>query len=212
MKELEGVIKYQLSHSEQPVSIEISLAEMNSWRTVIHRLGLIGQRPDKYDGYGFGNISQRISQNDSRFIISGTQTGDIERLSPEQYSLVLEADPYHNKIASQGAIKPSSEALTHAMVYLQNQEIQCIVHAHCPEIWNHTEALGLPYTPKNIPYGTPEMAAAVERLFQSGQLDHRSVFSMMGHQDGVIAFGKTVQTAAEEMISALSLAIAVQNE
>lgn len=212
MKEAEGVIKYQLNHSDQPISIGISLTELNSWRTVIHRLGLIGQNPDKYDGYGYGNISQRVSLKDSRFIISGTQTGHLENLSHDQYCLVLEADPYHNKIASEGACKPSSEALTHAMVYLQNQEIQCIVHAHCPEIWNHTETLGLPYTAKNIPYGTPEMAAAVERLFQSGQFDHWSVFSMLGHQDGVIAFGKTVQTAAEEMISSLALAIAMQNE
>lgn len=212
MKEIEGVIKYQLNHTDNPVLIKTPLTELNSWRTIIHRLGLIGQKPDKYDGYGYGNISQRISQNDSRFIISGTQTGQMDSLTSDKYCLILDADPYQNKITSKGPCRPSSEALTHAMVYLQNQKIQCIIHAHCPEIWNHTEALELPCTTKDIAYGTPEMAIAVKQLFQSERLNHTSLFTMQGHQDGVIAFGTTIQKAAEEMIHILAQAIGIENE
>ena len=212
MKETEGVIKYQLNHTDTPLRIKTSLNELNSWRTVIHRLNLIGQKPDQYDGYSFGNISQRIFRNDSRFIISGTQTGLIDSLSSDEYCLILKADPYQNNITSEGPCKPSSEALTHAMVYLQNPKIQCIIHAHCPEIWNHTKALKLPYTTKDITYGTPEMAIAVKQLFQSGRLNHTSIFTMLGHQDGVIAFGATIQQAAEEMIHILAQAISIENE
>lgn len=212
MKETEGVIKYQLNHTDKAICIKISITELNSWRTIIHRLGLIGQKTDLYDGYGYGNISQRIFQNDPRFIISGTQTGHIDFLSSDEYCLILDADPYQNKITSEGPCKPSSEALTHAMVYLQHQDIQCIIHAHSPEIWNHTEALDLPCTAKDVAYGTPEMAIAVKQLFQSGQLNHTSLFTMQGHQDGVIAFGTTIQKAAEEIIHILAQAISIENE
>ncbi len=175
----------------------------------MHRLRLIGRNPDKYDGYGYGNISKRTNLNDSRFIISGTQTGNKQTLSGTDYCLVTKADPYQNLITSEGPCKPSSEALTHAMVYRQRQSAQCIIHAHCPEIWHQTGALNLPYTGPNVPYGSRAMAVAVEKLFQSGQLNAVSLFTMLGHEDGIIAFGKSIQEAADQLIHCLAAAIAI---
>ena len=82
MKEQEGVIKYQLNHTQQPINRLLSLTGINAWRTIAVRLDLIGQTPERYDNVGFGNISQRIDAHNSQFIISGTQTGHIEQLSP----------------------------------------------------------------------------------------------------------------------------------
>jgi L-ribulose-5-phosphate 4-epimerase len=106
MKEQEGVIKYQLQHEQKLINAEFSLSEINAWRTVIFRLGLIGQDPERYDGLGFGNISQRLNSQGSQFIISGTQAGSIEHLSPENYCLVVKADPRKNRLESCGLCNP----------------------------------------------------------------------------------------------------------
>lgn len=212
MKEQEGVTKYQLHHTQQAIPDLPPLTEINAWRTVMVRLDLIGQNPKRYDNIGFGNISQRLAPGTDQFIISGTQTGHIENLSVENYSLVVEARPHQNQLTSQGLSRPSSESLTHASVYAKNPAIQAIIHAHCPEIWRHTEALGLPHTGADVPYGTVEMAATVERLRQSGELEQCSLFTMLGHEDGVVAFGRTMQEAAWELLKYLALAIGIEQQ
>jgi len=212
MKEQEGVIKYQLHHTQQPIGYDFSFTEINAWRTIVFRLGLIGQTPERYDNIGFGNISQRLAPDSTQFIVSGTQTGYLEKLSPEHYCLIAKADPSKNLIHSRGLCKPSSESLTHASVYAHDSNIQAVIHAHSPEIWNHTATLKLPHTTADIPYGTVEMATAVERLFQSGELTQTSLFTMLGHEDGVVAFGKNLQEAAWQLIKYLSLAIGIEQQ
>jgi L-ribulose-5-phosphate 4-epimerase len=210
MKEQEGVIKYQLAHMQKPISVKFSFSEINAWRTVIFRLGLIGQDSERYDNLGFGNISQRLNPSSSQFIISGSQTGHLEHLSSEHYSLVVKADPRSNRIQSCGLIKPSSESLTHASIYALDSNIQAVIHVHSPEIWNHTAALNLPHIASGIPYGTVEMAIAVEKLFQSGNLQQTSLFTMLGHEDGVVSYGGNMQGAAWELIKYLALAIGIE--
>ncbi len=212
MKEQEGVVKYQLKHTQQPINQLFPFTEINAWRTIAFRLDLIGQTPERYDNIGFGNISQRIDPHSAQFIISGTQTGHIEQLDPEHYCLIVKAEPKQNRIESCGLCKPSSESLTHASVYAQDNAIQAVIHAHSPEIWQHTEALGLPHTSADIPYGTVEMAGAVEQLFQSGKLAQTSLFTMLGHEDGVVAFGRNMEEAAWELINCLSLAIGIEQQ
>ena len=210
MKEQEGVIKYQLEHTQTPIKHNFSLCEINAWRTIMFRLGLIGQDTERYDNLGFGNISQRLDPQSSQFVISGSQTGHIEHLSPDHYCLVVEADPRKNRIQSCGLIKPSSESLTHAGIYAQDSCIQAVIHVHSPEIWNNTATLNLPHISADIPYGSVEMATAVEQLFQSGKLQQISLFTMLGHEDGVVSFGKNIQQAAWELIRCLALAIGIE--
>ena len=93
MKEQEGVIKYQLEHTQKPINEKFSLSEINAWRIIIFRLALIGQDPERYENLGYGNISQRLNSQSSQFIVSGSQTGHIEHLSPEHYSFVFKAAP-----------------------------------------------------------------------------------------------------------------------
>ena len=207
MKEQEGVIKYQLDHTERRIDSVFPYSEINAWRTIAFRLKLIGQCPDRYDNIGFGNISHRLSPQSSQFVISGTQTGHIEQLHPEHYALITHAEPKQNRLHSCGLCKPSSESLTHASIYAQDSIIQAIIHAHCPEIWHQTQSLKLPHTGADVPYGTVEMAEAVEQLFQSGHMANTSVFTMLGHEDGVVAFGNNMQEAGLSLIGYLSLAI-----
>lgn len=61
----EGVIRFGLEFTAAaPVSIPC-LGELNAWRRILWQLGLIGQDPGRYGGYGFGNISRRIQPYDA---------------------------------------------------------------------------------------------------------------------------------------------------
>jgi hypothetical protein len=208
MAEKEGVIKFQLDHSYEDIGKDVDITNINAWRSIMHRLGLIGQAPGRYDGFGFGNISQKPSKGESHFFISGTQSGQLQNLCRKNYCMIEEADPFKNSIKSRGYSKPSSETLTHAAIYLQSPDIQCIIHAHCPDIWKQTKALNIPHTAENIEYGTPEMAFAVGQLFQRATgFPKKPILTTLGHKDGVFTFGSTMQQAALEMIKHLALAL-----
>ena len=199
MSEQEGVIKYKLTHNKAPLEKHISISEINAWRSIFFKLDLIGQHPDRYAGYGFGNISQRINPTHSenlQFIISGTQTGYIQTLSKKHYCCVLEARPDINSIKSSGETHPSSEALTHASVYQHDKTIKSVIHVHSPDIWSYTQQLKLAHTAADIPYGTPEMANKVRSLLQSENMENTGIFSMLGHEDGIIAFSDSIQKTA----------------
>ena len=199
MNEIEGVIKYQLNHHQRELPVDSDINELNKSRLVFYRLKLIGQDPKRYLGYGFGNISQRQADS-SQFLISGTQTGHKTRLKANDYSLVITANPQQNTLESQGLCQPSSEALTHAMIYQQNAAIGAVIHVHSPDIWQNTQGLNIAHTAKNITYGTPEMAIAVEKLFQQTQFQTSGLFSLLGHEDGIICFATNLQEATKILV------------
>lgn len=209
----EGVIKYLLNHQYVAIEEHISIAAINAWRTLFFKLELIGQLKRRYDGYGFGNISQRlipVNLKTVQFIISGTQTGNIESLSRHHYCAVLEANPDKNSLKSVGKTQPSSESLTHACIYQQNSAIQAVIHVHSPEIWLNSRELELPCTSAQVEYGTPEMAKAVKDLFDTTSLQNTGILSMLGHQDGIIAFSDSIEKAALLLIKVFSRAIAIE--
>ncbi len=213
MSEQEGVTKYHLEFSPSPARSVPGIDRLDGWRTLLHRLRLIGQEPTRYGGLGYGNISHRIGPFDSahqqlRFIISGTQTGHLEWLGVEHFCTVLAAEPSQNRVVAQGPVKPSSEALTHAAVYASNEQIRYVLHVHSPEIWSQTQQLKIPATQHHVPYGTPQMAAVVGRLLCSKEMAERPIFSMPGHEDGIVSFGRTLDEAGLILIRYLALALA----
>lgn len=210
MNEQEGVIKYSLQHHYSGLQEKTKIEQINAWRTVLFRLKLIGQSSDKYQGLGYGNISQRLAPDTMPFLISGTQTAYLECLSTEDFAIVESASPTQNAISSKGPCKPSSEALTHASVYLHDAKVQAVIHVHCPEIWHNTLKLQLPHTTADIAYGTVEMAEAVANLFSSGQLACKPIFCMLGHEDGVVSFGDSLESAAITLLSQYAKALAVE--
>ena len=201
MAETEGVVKYHIAHTDCAALDCAEMAALDAWRSILHRLGLVGQRPDRYDGYGYGNVSARTPQG---FLISGTQTGRPERLGVNGYAEVLEADIESNSIVSHGPVAPSSEALTHAAVYQLDQRINCVLHAHSPEVWSYP---GLPATPADVPYGTPAMANAVRTCFKTMGQPAGGLFIMAGHEDGVVSFGPDAREAANLLVGALARAL-----
>ncbi len=210
MQEQEGVIKFRLEHQNRPIDQTASLSVLNAWRSILFKLGLIGRDPERYGGLGYGNISLKPDLNNNTFIISGTQTGHIEELSREHYCEVWNTDIERYFLQSKGLTKPSSEAITHACVYRQDASIRSVIHIHSPQIWQKTAELALPHTPADAAYGTPEMARAVAELFQSGRLYDKKIFSMLGHQDGIVAFGDSIGDPAWLLINTLSNALRIE--
>jgi len=189
MTESEGVIKFDLQYQASPPEPGHALDELLQWRDVFFRMGIIGQDPARYDGLAFGNISHR-SGADNKFIISGSQTGGLLHCTPEHYSIVDSCNVATNRIVARGPVAPSSESLTHGAIYALNKRIRCVVHGHAPMIWEKARALGLPTTPRDVPYGTPRMAHAVAALYREQGQPRQALFGMLGHEDGVVAFGE----------------------
>jgi hypothetical protein len=203
----EGVVKYRMDFTSAPPLPWPRLAQLDAWRTLLFRLGLNGRDPERYGGLAYGNVSQRDGANG--FIISGTQTGGLERLSAEDYCLVTGFDTERNRVVAEGPVRPSSEALTHAAVYRAANHIQCVLHVHSPELWNCAKFLSIPMTSADIAYGTPAMAEAVESLLRTTEL---RIIAMGGHRDGLIALGETIEAAAMPLIRGLAEAVRIERE
>lgn len=204
----EGVIKFDLRFSHAVARDSELPGTLNAWRNRLRELGLIGQRADRYDGAGYGNVSRRIGAADAPpgqrcFIISGTQTGALERLEARHYCVVTAWDIPHNRVTAHGPVAPSSEALTHGAIYDQDGAIQVVLHVHSPAIWQAAGRLGLVCSDPAVAYGTPDMAGEVNRLFRETAVRQTGILVMGGHEDGVIAFGADERTAGRILLESL---------
>lgn len=216
MQPSEGVIKYQLHHEDAHALGPLLLTRLIHWFHRCHAAGLIGQDPDRYDGYAYGNIScrwpDRIEGDDhvnhaddphasgDAFAISGTQTGMLSHIGPDQIALVTRVMEEQNRVFSKGPVQPSSEAMSHAMIYRARPEVQAVIHVHSPEIWRHAGELGLAITDPSAAYGSPEMTQEVLRLLDAPSVIATGVFSMGGHLDGIIAFAESMDLAGQRLV------------
>ena len=203
----EGVIKFKLQHTPAGPLPESELAEIICWRQWMYDRGLIGVIDSVEGPIGYGNISVRYTsgRHPQGFIVSGSQTGHLAELDKSHFVLVDAAYPVENRLTSRGPIKPSSESLTHAVVYAQDPAIKWVMHAHHKLIWEAAPLLGLTQTSPDVAYGTPEMAAETARLFRETIVRKIGIFTMAGHTDGIVSFGETAEQAAGVMEKYLRL-------
>ena len=214
----EGVIKFQAEHAHGPLDAErhgALVCELVAWREILVMTGLVGQDPSRYGGAGYGNVSVRLppfpgERGQRPFLITGTQTAGQRRIGLEHFCTVRSYDARHNRVASEGPILPSSEAMTHGAIYDLGPQLRYVFHVHTPVIWRQAAALRLPTTNPSVAYGTPEMAFEVHRLFRETALADLRVFSMGGHEDGVISFGRNADEAGQVMIRTLARAYELQ--
>ena len=194
----EGVVKYRNEIVDRKIEIP-DITELNLWRGILRFHKLIGQDKNRYSGYGYGNLSMKLTkdelpENKRSFVITGSQTGDLEHLTEDNYAVVLEYYPQKNFIVTQeGKAKASSESMTHGMVYNLYDDARFVFHVHSLEIWKNREKLKIPTTSKEVEYGTPEMAGEVKRIYYEAM--DKSIFAMGGHEDGIVSFGKTSDKA-----------------
>jgi ribulose-5-phosphate 4-epimerase/fuculose-1-phosphate aldolase len=184
----EGVIKFDCDWTNQPIRIDVP-NELKKWRDDMYQLKLIGVYEDVNIGYG--NISVKVDQG---ILISGTQTGNIERIKNEDFALVTSYNMGENSVSCRGLLKASAECLTHAGVYECDKSIHAIIHIHNKEMW--LKLMGkVPTSDKSVPYGTSKMASEIKRLFKETSLADDKILVMAGHDEGIIAFGKDLEEA-----------------
>lgn len=194
----EGVVKYRCKWQKaDPLAAE-NIADLMDWRDRLHSWGLIGVYENSI---GFGNISIRIG-NSCQFIISGTQTAHLPNVGPEFYCTVTEFNLEQNFLGCRGPVPASSESLTHAALYLHAREVGAIIHVHNPQLWQQL-LFKIPTTRKEIPYGTPQMALEMFRLFEEENLADRKILAMAGHEDGIISFGNCLDEAGTVLLAAI---------
>ena len=196
MKET-GVIKFNCNWIKaEPLASDL-LIDLNKWRNKMFDLGFIGVNEEDI---GYGNISIRLNKNE--FIISGSATGKLPKLTNEHYTKVVEYDLEKNSLTAVGPILSSSESLTHAVIYEHETSVNAIIHIHNTEMWNRL-LNKIPATDKNVEYGTPAMAKEMIRLMDESDLRKQKVLVMAGHQDGIISFGKDLNEAGNLLLNLL---------
>jgi L-ribulose-5-phosphate 4-epimerase len=216
-KKMEGVTSFLAYHEDiqlSPPRYFAVASQLGAWRLILNSLRLVGRDHHLYDGVGYGNLSGRIGpfpgpRGARAFLITGTQTGELQCMSLDQLALVTRYEIEKNSVQSRGLIRPSSESMTHGAVYEIGGQIRYVFHAHSEVIWRNRAALRLPTTHKLIEYGTPEMAQDVRRLVNHERLLDRQIFAMGGHEDGIVSFGRTPEEAGSQLIATLAEAYIV---
>lgn len=208
MSAAEGTIRfaYALEPPEGPLAGADTLAELRGWRTILRRLGLLGQDPDRYEGLGFGNLSARAPERPAEFVITASQTSGIDEFGDEHLVRITYSSPERFWVDAVGRQPPSSETLTHAMVYRADPAVGWVFHTHCPELWQRHRALALPVTAEDVEYGSLAMAAAVAELLANHPA-RPIVFATLGHRDGVFACGASAAAAGSALLSLLARAL-----
>ncbi len=204
----DGVTHYRLDFRKAPPEKAALVDSINRWRTVFHKIGWIGQDPRRYRGVGFGNVSRRLPG--TAFVVSGTQTGRKTTLTNREYARVLSCRPKDNRVTASGPVPPSSESMTHAMIYELDATAQVVIHVHAPLLWRNAHALKIPATSPRALYGTPEMTTEVKRLYKNGELRTKKILSMGGHLDGIISFGRTAGEAGSRLLRYGLMAYAIE--
>jgi ribulose-5-phosphate 4-epimerase/fuculose-1-phosphate aldolase len=192
----EGYTKYECEWRHGPALPAASIAELNRWRNRLHEQGLIGYYPEH--GVGFGNVSIREGDSDA-FIISGTQTGHIEKTDERHYARVVRCDIEANRVFCEGPVQASSEALTHAAIYALDPAIRAVVHVHDAALWNELIDR-VPTTAREVSYGTPEMAHEFRRLYEETDFAVQGVAVMGGHDEGIVTFGRDIEDATRRIL------------
>ncbi len=192
-KKTEGYIKFDCHFNKtKPVSKK-HIKDLNIYRQKLFGLGLIGAYPDKV---GYGNLSIKKGKN---IIITGTATGNLSELDESGYSLITSYDIHANNVFCSGAVKASSESMTHAALYECDRSIGAVIHIHNLVMWKKYLDV-LPTTSCKAEYGTPEMAFEIQRLYHRSDFRKKKIAVLCGHKEGLIVFGSDIKEAFDVII------------
>ena len=155
--------------------------------------------PDSSSGT-LGNLSFRVKEWSSHhFVITGTKLGPKDELTNDSFAEVIHCDDYAKFIYARGTREPSSEAFLHQRIYQSRPDVGAIFHGHCPIILDAAQALRIPQTSQEEPFGTLALARAVQYI-----LGRENFVIMKNH--GFIALGHDMDAAGKIAINVLECA------
>ena len=185
---IDGIIKYSIEHQTDATPLFSGYNKLEALRRRLFALGLIGEK----EGIGYGNLTMRYEESNS-FFVTATQTGNMQTLTREHYTYVSDYDFSTFKVISQGSHKPSSEALSHAMIYAIDERINAVIHIHSLALWEFMKVQGALAT--TAEYGTAEMVEEIAVLYDTLDPLANNAFVMKGHEEGIITFGRNAEEA-----------------
>lgn len=190
----EGVIRFRADHEDGdlPSDARRVARVLLPVRAELRRAGWLGRDPDRYGGYAYGNLSARLGEE--RFVVSGTQTSDLDDADEDTFCVVEGWELEDNRVTSTGPVRPSSESLSHAALYQAALWIGVVLHVHAPGLFTRAARTGLPATGPDAEAGT--VAIARDLLHLGRDLEAPAgVVHMAGHPDGLLAYGETAPQA-----------------
>lgn len=185
----EGVIRFRVHLNRTPLHEEPEIRQLIVWRDILYRLDLVGQDSLRYSGLGFGNLSVRSLRKPDAFVVTGSQTGGIERLSEMHFCRVTSWKFESPEVWAEGLTSPSSESLTHAAIYESEKRVGAVIHVHCPEIWHQADTIGLAVSDPAAGCGSSALALEMRSMMATLKPADGGIWILGGHEDGVIAFG-----------------------
>jgi len=183
-------VKFTYQRARADIAPFNALVELNACRRKLLELRLVGLDSN---GIGFGNLSVRDGATQN-FYITGSATGGLPKLSLTDCVRVVDCDFKKNWLQYEGTAIPSSESLTHAAIYESDPSTLAVIHCHDLDLWR-TLFDRAPTTSESVPYGTPEMAYEIMRLFRGNDVRKSQIFVMGGHEGGIVSFGKDFEEA-----------------
>lgn len=198
----DGIIKYSSQRVDGIVEASAQLDALNTARTTLFDLGLIGAYPN---GIGYGNLSLRSSGQ--QFLITASATGAMRQLRSDQFCIVESFSIEHNSVRSRGTWDASSESMTHGAIYTANPAVGCVMHVHSRRLFDALLAQTAPRTAPDIPYGTPAMARAVAQLVVA-QPGLPVLFVMAGHDEGIVAYGADIDSVLALLVDTFNRSFA----
>jgi L-ribulose-5-phosphate 4-epimerase len=186
----EGSVKFSCERMDEDIVLPAkTFDELSKWRQTMFESGLIGVYSN---GIGYGNLSVRAAAGG--FYISGTATGGLPALNQNHYALVNSWSFNQNSLTCSGRINASAESLSHAAIYESLPEVGAVIHIHHKGMWEKYINSLLTTLPEVL-YGTPEMAFEIRNIVLTLNSGQDSILVMGGHEDGIVAWGKTPDDA-----------------
>lgn len=212
MTTAEGAIKFRYTLDAPAPADALDaerFAQMAAWRTILRQLDLIGRDPARYDGFAYGNLSVRDDIGPHRFYVTASQTGGHPSLERSHLVRVDHWNAERFEVSATGVAPPSSESITHGMLYAADPSIAWVMHVHSNAIWRNAQRLELAVTGANVRYGSAAMANAVSALLR--QKRKRPIaFATLGHEDGVFVSGTSADETGALLVRTLAAAFGVE--
>lgn len=161
------------------------IAELKLWCEVFHTHNLA----PPYSGGSYGNLSFRVRPGANGFVITTSKTG-LNVLADNCFSEVLYIDLGKGIVYASGTKEPSSESMVHYVIYRERPDVGAVFHGHSLEILASANALRVPETEREAPYGTLDLVEEVLNV-----LNKENFLTMKNH--GFLSLGKTMQEAGE---------------